>query len=113
MGHAHPSRRDILRSIPVLGSGSLLLPLQHLAAQRPDTRTPAVIRGSLIDGATGKPTAAKIRVVNTNTNQAYLPENSIRTMPKRNYFYARGSYEIAVPPGRYQIEAVRGIRIRQ
>jgi hypothetical protein len=30
-------------------------------------------------------------------------------MPKRTYFYARGSYEVAVPPGRYQIEVVRGI----
>lgn len=110
MGHApHPSRRDILRSIPVLGRGSLLLPVFGLSAQRPDTRTPAIIRGSLVDGATGKPTAAKIRVVNTNSNEAYLPEKAIKTMPKRTYFYARGSYEIAVPPGRYQIEVVRGI----
>src|SRR4051794_10456603 len=110
MGHApHPSRRDILRSIPVLGRGSLLLPIHCLTAQRPDTRTPAVIRGSLVDGATGQPTAAKIRVVNTNTNEIYLPDKAIKTMPKRTYFYARGSYEIAVPPGRYQIEVVRGI----
>ena len=50
-----------------------------------------MIRGSLIDGATGKPTAAKIRVVNTNSNEAYLPEKAIKTMPKRTYFYARGS----------------------
>lgn len=109
MGHAHPSRRDILRSIPVLGRGSLLLPIHQLTAQRPDTRTPAIIRGSLVDGATGQPTAAKIRVVNTNTNEIYLPDKAIKTMPKRTYFYARGSYEIAVPPGRYQIEVVRGI----
>src|SRR6476469_7872508 len=104
MGHAHLSRREILRSIPILGRGSLLLPVFSVSAQRPDTRAPAIIRGSLTDGATGQPTAAKIRVVNTNTNEAYLPEKAIKTMPKRTYFYARGSYEIAVPPGRYQIE---------
>ena len=47
--------------------------------------------------------------MNTNTNETYLPDKAIKTMPKRTYFYARGSYEIAVPPGRYQIEVVRGI----
>jgi hypothetical protein len=108
MGHVHLSRRDILKSIPVLGHGSLLVPA-GLMAQRPDTSAPAVIRGSLVDEATGKPAAAKIRVVETNTGQAYLPPSAIKTMPKRTYFYARGSYEIAVPPGRYQIEVVRGI----
>ena len=108
MGHVHLSRRGILKSIPVLGRGSLLVPV-GVTAQRPDTSAPAVIRGSLVDEATGKPTAAKIRVVETNTGQAYLPPSAIKTMPKRTYFYARGSYEIAVPPGRYQIEVVRGI----
>ena len=110
MGHGpHLSRREILKSIPIIGRGSLLMPVGGLMGQRPDTRAPGVIRGSLIDDATGKPTAAKIRVVNTGTDQAYLPDNAIKTMPKRTYFYARGSYEIAVPPGRYQIEVVRGI----
>jgi hypothetical protein len=80
-----------------------------LTAQRPDTRAPAIIRGALVDGATGKPTGAKLRVVNTNTGEAFLPPTAIKSMPKRTYFYARGSYEIAVPPGRYQIEVVRGI----
>src|SRR3954452_3713064 len=110
MGHAkHLTRREILQTIPVLGRGSLLIPMNRLAAQRPDTRAPGVIRGSWVDAATGQPTAAKIRVVETNTSQAYLPANAIKTMPKRSYFYARGSYEIAVPPGRYEIEVVRGI----
>ena len=110
MGHTpHLSRREILKSIPVLGAGTLLMSASHMMAQRPDTRAPAIIRGSLIDDATGQPTAAKIRVVNTNTNEAYLPPTAIKTMPKRTYFYARGSYEIAVPPGGYQIEVVRGI----
>ncbi|HYI96043.1 MAG TPA: CehA/McbA family metallohydrolase [Bryobacteraceae bacterium] len=109
MGHVHLSRREILKSIPVLGRGSLLIPAGNLIAQRPDTSAPGVIRGSLVDDATGQPTAAKIRVVNTNTGEAYLPPTAIKTMPKRTYFYARGSYEIAVPPGRYQIEVVRGI----
>jgi hypothetical protein len=39
-----------------------------------------------------------------------MPENAIKTMPdRRHYFYVKGAYEIAVPPGRYRIEAVRGI----
>lgn len=113
MGHSpHLSRRDLLKSIPVVARGTLLLPARALVAQRPDTRAPGVIRGSLVDDATGKPTAAKLRVVNTNTGEAYLPPTAIKTMPKRTYFYARGSYEIAVPPGRYEIEVVRGISHR-
>jgi hypothetical protein len=43
-----------------------------------------------------------------------MPAACIKTMPKRTpdavrYFYARGSYELAVAPGRYRIEVVRGI----
>lgn len=114
MGHVpHLSRREILQSIPLLGRGSLLLPLRAVRGQRPDTSAPAIIRGSLIDGGTGQPVAAKIRVTNTNSKEVYLPARAIKTMPKTakvdRYFYARGSYEIAVPPGRYQIEVVRGI----
>src|SRR5262249_32218382 len=69
----------------------------------------------LTDAATGKPVAAKIRVVDTDAGQEFMPATAIRTMPKhtqagtKHYFYARGSYEIAVPPGRYEIEVVRGI----
>ena len=112
--HHHPTRRELLESIPVLGAGSLLLPLGVLKGQAPDTRTPAIIRGALQDGS-GEPTAAKIRVVNTASGEAYFPESAIRTMPRRtrpgvhHYFYARDRYEVAVPPGRYRIEAVRGI----
>lgn len=107
MGHKpHLTRRQILASIPVLSSGTLLAPLH---AQRPDSSAPATIRGKLTDAA-GKPIAAKIRVVESNTGEVYMPANAIRTMPdRRHYFYARGEYEIAVPAGRYRIEAVRGI----
>jgi hypothetical protein len=120
MGHGpHLSRRDILSSIPILSSGSLLLPARVLHGQRPDTRTPGVIRGALLDAATGQPVPAKIRVTNTASDEAYFPERAIKTMPQRtsggvrHYFYARGSYEIALPPGRYQIEVVRGICHRE
>ena len=104
--HAHLTRRQILASIPVLSSGTLLAPLH---AQRPDTSAPAVIKGRLTD-KDGKPIAAKIRVTESNTGEVFMPANAIRTMPdRRHYFYARGEYEIAVPAGRYRIEAVRGI----
>ena len=109
MGHTpHLSRRRIMQSIPVLGAtGALLLPLR---AQKPDTSAKAVIRGNLRDAATGRPVAAKIRVTESNTGQVHMPAHAIKTMPdRRHYFYARGSYEIAVPAGRYRIEAVRGI----
>jgi hypothetical protein len=112
MGHIHRSRREILQSIPLLGSGAMLAPLW---GDRPDTKTPGVIRGALRDGATGQPVAAKIRVTDMASGRAYLPEHAIKTMPQKtapgvkHYFYARGKYEIAVPPGRYQIEVVRGI----
>lgn len=107
MGHIHMSRRDLLRSIPVLTSGSLLLPLR---GQKPDTSSPAIIRGAIRDQRTGKPAAAKVRLIETGSGRVFMPENSIKTMPdKRHYFYAKGRYEVAVPAGRYRIEAVRGI----
>ena len=115
MGHHHRSRREILKSIPVLTTGSLLLPLSVLYAERPNTQTPGIIRGKLRDASTGKPIAAKIRVTDVASGEAYFPAASIKTMPQRtapgvkHYFYAKNSYEIAVPPGRYQIEVVRGI----
>jgi len=115
MGHHHRSRREILKSIPVLTTGSLLLPLSALYAERPNTQTPGIIRGKLRDASTGKPIAAKIRVTDVASGEAYFPAASIKTMPQRtapgvkHYFYAKNSYEIAVPPGRYQIEVVRGI----
>jgi hypothetical protein len=115
MGHGHHlSRREIIEAIPLLGTGSTLLPMGVLYGQRQDTRTRAIIRGVLRDGATGKPVAAKIRVTDTTSGEGFFPENAIKTMPKtrsgvKHYFYARGPYELAVPPGRYQIEAIRGI----
>lgn len=105
--HSHLSRRDLLRSIPVLTSGTLLLPLR---GQKPDSSAPAIIRGSIREASTGRPVPAKIRVIEVNTGQVYMPERSIKTMPdRRHYFYARGQYEVAVPAGRYRIEGVRGI----
>ncbi|MBL8220460.1 MAG: hypothetical protein JNL62_14600, partial [Bryobacterales bacterium] len=100
------TRRQILSSIPVLTSGAILAPVR---AQRPDTSAPAVIRGRLTDAA-GKPIPAKIRVTEANTGEVFMPRDAIKTMPdRRHYFYARGNYEVAVPAGRYRIEAVRGI----
>lgn len=112
MGH-HLSRRDVLNSIIAVGAGARLVGV--LRGERPDTQTRAIIRGSIVDAETGQPVPAKVRVVETSSNEAFIPPGAIRTMPKRtqpavkHYFYARGKYEVAVPPGRYQIEVVRGI----
>jgi hypothetical protein len=110
MGHAsHLSRREILNAIPVLTSGSLLLPLRGETGAAPL----GVIRGAIRDGATGGPIAAKLRVTNLATGDDCMPAACIETMPKRGpairYFYVRGAYELAVAPGRYRIEVVRGI----
>src|SRR5262245_46122823 len=111
MGHHHLSRRELLGSIPVLPATGSLLPPFH--AQRPDTKTPAVIKGKLLDGATGQPIAAKIRVVRISASgpaadNVFFPPTAIKTKPVPYYFYAKGTYEIAVPPGRYRVEVVRG-----
>ncbi|MGH2396145.1 MAG: CehA/McbA family metallohydrolase [bacterium] len=109
----HLSRREILRSISILGSGSLLAPIGTLRGGVPESRPTGVIRGALRDSVTGQPIAAKIRV--TSGGAEYLPATAIRTMPRqtragaKHFFYARGAYELAVPPGRYDIEVVRGI----
>lgn len=112
MGHHHFTRRELLAAIPVLAAtGELLQPLH---GQSQATVPPAILRGKLLDGATGEPIAAKLRVVRISTSaygndEAFFPARSIKTKPTPYYFYARGEYEIAVPPGRYRIEVVRGI----
>ncbi len=74
-----------------------------------------IVRGSVTDGATGSATTAKIRVTGQGTGEVFWPEQCIKTMPKtskqglKRYFYVRGKYEMALPPGRYRIEVVRGI----
>jgi len=109
--HSSLSRREILGSIATVGSGTLLLPLRMAGGQGSGAPASGVMRGTVRDGATGKPVAAKIRVTGP-TGELYWPVSAIRTMPKspsRRYFYVRGSFEIAVPPGTYAVEAVRGI----
>jgi len=71
--------------------------LAPLWGERPDTKTPGVIRGALRDGATGLPVAAKIRVTDMPAG-AYMPEHAIKTMPQKaapgvkHYFYPRGKW---------------------
>jgi hypothetical protein len=112
MGRNHLSRREVLNSIALLGSGSLLLPARVLYGGSADSRATGVIRGALLDQVTNQGVPAKICVTSLESGENMFPASSIKTMPKRapkRFFYARGSYEIAVPTGMYQIEAVRGI----
>lgn len=108
------SRRELLRTVSILGSGSVLLPLGEASSRSAETQGHGVIRGALRDGVTGKPVAAKMRVTSAGCGEPFMPASCIKSMPKRTrtgvrYFYVRGAYEVAVPPGRYQIEVVRGI----
>jgi len=113
MGYQYLTRREILQGIAVLSGCGVL------AAEGP--RWPAedlpkgTLRGRLLDEASGQPVAAKIRVTNLVSHQVYLPAGTVKTMPKQprskrgRYFYARGSFEVALPPGRYRVEVVRGL----
>jgi hypothetical protein len=112
MGKRHLTRREVLDSIALLGAGSLLLPVGALETGFADTRPTGVIRGALRDRASGQPVPAKVRVSSIESGETLFPAGAIKTMPKRapkRFFYARGSYEIAVPPGMYQIEVARGL----
>jgi len=84
-----------------------------LRDQSGDAGATGVIRGTLRDAATGRPVAAKLRVTNA-AGEVFMPAACVKSMPKKTktgvrYFYARGAFEVAVPAGRYQVEAVRGI----
>ena len=81
MGHRHFSRREVLSSIGALSTGGILLPLSVLEGRPADLRSPGVIRGSLRDGVTGQPVAAKIRVTHTESGESFVPERAIKTMP--------------------------------
>lgn len=113
MGDIRISRREILGSIAVVQSGSLL-PWRVFAGEPAVRAATAVIRGEVRDAVSGTPVAAKVRVTDAATGEAYMPAHCIRSMPKKTqtgvrYFYVSGAFEVAVPPGRYRIEAVRGI----
>ncbi len=113
--YAGLSRREILSSIVELSRGCVLVSLAPTRGIGASEQALGVLRGVLKDGATGATTAAKLRITNLATSEVLWPERAVRTMPKQprrggwRYFYARGKYEVALPPGRYQIEAVRGI----
>jgi len=115
MAHVYLSRREIVRSIPVLSGYCLLAPYGVLQARPAGESPTGLIRGNLFDAVSGERAAAKIRVTNLQSNQVYLPPGAPKTMPKQpksrtgRYFYARGSFEAALPAGRYRIEVVRGI----
>ena len=111
MGDRHLSRRELLEAIPVVSRGALLVPLFSPAGQAAGN---GAIRGRLREKATGKAVAAKLRVTDAATGEPYMPAASVKSMPKKSpsgvrYFYIRENYEIAVPAGRYRLEAVRGI----
>jgi hypothetical protein len=114
MGHVHRSRREVLESIPVLLSGTALLSCGASTGQTVQPGRSGIIKGTIRDAATGKPTSAKMRVSEVPSGQAYMPAECVKTMPAKNksgarYFYVRGDYEVAVPAGRYRVEVVRGI----
>ena len=115
MGHSYFSRREILRSIPVLGSADVLATHGDCSPGLYQNSPAGSLRGRLLDAASGLPVAAKIRVTNLATGQVHLPAGAVKTMPKQSrskrgrYFYARGTFEAALPPGAYQVEVVRGI----
>jgi len=115
MGYSYFSRREILRSIPVLGSAGVLAPDGDSGPGPYQDRPTGTLRGRLLDAANGQSVAAKIRVTNLASGQVHLPEGAVKTMPKQSrskrgrYFYARASFEVALPPGKYQFEVVRGI----
>jgi len=115
MGHSYFSRREILRSIPVLGSAGVLAPQGDCSPGLYQNSPAGSLRGRLLDAASGQPVAAKIRVTDLATGQVHLPAGAVKTMPKQarskrgRYFYARGTFEVALPPGKYQFEVVRGI----
>jgi len=94
----------------------MLVPGSRLIAAGPqgEARGMGSIRGTIRDAATGKPTAAKMRITDAASGQAYMPAECVKSMPQKNstgvrFFYVRGSYEVALPAGRYEVEVVRGI----
>jgi len=113
MGRHHLSRREVLASIAVAGRSTVLAPLIPTGSAQ--TSAAGVIRGRVVDGATGEATSAKIRVTEVETGAEFWPAHAIRTMPRKprpgghRYFYAAGEYEIGLPVGRYKVEIVRGL----
>jgi len=114
MGYQYLSRREILQGIPVLSGWGVLRAAE--GPQGPAEELPkGTLRGRLVDASSGQPVAAKIRVTHLASSQVFLPAGTVKTMPKQprsgkgRYFYARGSFEVALPPGKYRIEVVRGI----
>ncbi len=114
MGQGHLSRREILSSIAVLASADSLVPAGIAGGEMLFPASRGVLKGTVTDAATGKLCAAKMRVTRLGSGQEFLPERCIRTMPAQSkggvrYFYLRGSYELALPAGPYEVEVVRGI----
>jgi hypothetical protein len=115
MSDLYTGRREILRRIVDISAGVCMTPLSALAGAGGADSGRGVLRGKLVDGATGRATSAKIRVTESKTGRECWPEKAIRTKPDtdkpevKQFFYARERFEAALPPGRYRVEVVRGI----
>jgi TolB protein len=76
-------------------------------------RPMGVLVGRTIDAISGRPAAARIHLV-ASDGRFYAPEDAYARVSGRGdrVFHAPGTFRVELPPGRVQIEAVKGFEFR-
>src|SRR5262249_30954731 len=85
------------------------IPIRGLRARTPR----GTVRAKVV-GADGRPTPARIQTT-ASDGRAYAPEGGFHRVissTETHYFHTDGTFELSVPPGKLEIEALKGFEYR-
>ncbi len=121
--HAERTRRVIVPlKVDEVGRGSVTIELTGLGTIAVPVlcREPAIVRGTLLDAATGKPWPGRVHALDSDGvirhGEAYKANETLSEKPvvfrpasyRLPFFYSDGSFEVHVPPGPTEINLERG-----
>ena len=105
------SRHEFLKRLCILPLGSPVI-LWGGGAAGQVTSGKNLLRGKVVDKDTALTVPCKVRVVDAAGNfyhpDPYIPHRDL-SASVQTYFYCLGEFQLLLPPGRYRIEACRGL----
>jgi hypothetical protein len=107
------SRHEFMQRLAILPFGPAAI-LRSASIMGQANSGKCLLRGKVLDKDTDQTVPAKVHVVNMEGNfyhpDPYIPHRDMRaSVQTKAYFYCQGEFQLLLPPGRYKIEACRGL----